>query len=466
MNAGATAGRNVFIFILYGLALKFVLFFPPAALAHYPLLTKLISAYNLKAIERSLEDGTYRGEAGILRIRPDIAKSLGMKVPMDQDYLDATELFKDADRSLEKAKMIMASRNKGTRPGEHAQRILDHFLSYKKGLASAKQRIMIYRSRLNPGLDERFDKERSTGIMDQLIHESLSKTDHRLRDALARFYNLCQGMKRQSHSLNPDNVGFVNEIFRGFIEETPEESLKGLRLDRAAEHDRGKSLDHWKKVMEEEGFPYISILETTLNKFRDKAYRLDPLLFVALMKRESNFDPLAVSSVGAVGLTQIMPGTALDLGMRKVYKPAYFTEGLSLIKLERDKRRRALEALFQIEERDGLRQAERARKLMQESLVLGREKERLFNRYRQDLLQRQGDDRLSPALAIEFGFRYFAGLMKAQKGDISLALASYNAGPHRVTRYGGIPPYAETVRFRNRVLEYYREYLKKVGGSP
>jgi len=52
-------------------------------------------------------------------------------------------------------------------------------------------------------------------------------------------------------------------------------------------------------------------------------------------------------------------------------------------------------------------------------------------------------------------------LMKKQKGDISLALASYNAGPHRVREFNGIPPYEETVHFRNRVLQYYREYLRK-----
>ena len=51
--------------------------------------------------------------------------------------------------------------------------------------------------------------------------------------------------------------------------------------------------------------------------------------------------------------------------------------------------------------------------------------------------------------------------MKEHEGDISLALASYNAGPHRVREYHGIPPFAETVLFRNRVLEYYREYLRK-----
>jgi len=55
--------------------------------------------------------------------------------------------------------------------------------------------------------------------------------------------------------------------------------------------------------------------------------------------------------------------------------------------------------------------------------------QRLFSEYKRDLLDEGSDDRLQASLAIEHGLKYFAGLMKAQKGDMSLALASYNAGP-------------------------------------
>jgi len=53
-------------------------------------------------------------------------------------------------------------------------------------------------------------------------------------------------------------------------------------------------------------------------------------------------------------------------------------------------------------------------------------------------------------------------MMDLQKGDISLALSSYNAGPGRVDQYGGIPPFSETVTFRNRVLRYYRDYIERL----
>ena len=53
-----------------------------------------------------------------------------------------------------------------------------------------------------------------------------------------------------------------------------------------------------------------------------RAADLQPWLLVAVVRAESNFDPMAVSRAGATGLTQLMPSTAADRGVTNVFDPA------------------------------------------------------------------------------------------------------------------------------------------------
>jgi len=122
---------------------------------------------------------------------------------------------------------------------------------------------------------------------------------------------------------------------------------------------------------------YDDLIERAAN-----AYDVAPALVKAVIAAESDFDPAATSHKGAQGLMQLMPATALGLGVSDPYSP-----------------------------RDN---------------VLG------GTRYLRELLDRYG--------------------------DLSRALAAYNAGPRAVDRYRGVPPYRETRQYVSRVLHYYRGY--------
>ena len=53
------------------------------------------------------------------------------------------------------------------------------------------------------------------------------------------------------------------------------------------------------------------------------------------------------------------------------------------------------------------------------------------------------------------GAKYLRDLLIRYSGDSALALAAYNAGPGAVSKFGGVPPYAETRHYVLRVLHEY-----------
>jgi soluble lytic murein transglycosylase-like protein len=99
-------------------------------------------------------------------------------------------------------------------------------------------------------------------------------------------------------------------------------------------------------------------------------------LLAALIRTESAYQPYVVSAAGAIGLAQLMPATAAELGV----------------------------------------------------------------------------DPWNPADNVLGGARYLRRQLD-EFDDVALALAAYNAGPHRVRRYGGVPPFPETQAYVTRIFE-------------
>lgn len=105
-------------------------------------------------------------------------------------------------------------------------------------------------------------------------------------------------------------------------------------------------------------------------------YHLDPQMIHAVMQAESAFNAMAVSPVGALGLMQLMPDVAAELG---------------------------------------------------------------------------ADDPMDPRQNIMAGSRYLRQLLTSHGGNVRLALASYNAGPGNVAKYGKVPPFRETQNYVKKV---------------
>jgi len=67
------------------------------------------------------------------------------------------------------------------------------------------------------------------------------------------------------------------------------------------------------------------------------------------------------------------------------------------------------------------------------------------------------DDPFDPSENIDAGIRYLRYLLDTFP-DRRLAVAAYNAGPNAVKKYGGIPPYAETQSYVQKVWARLQQY--------
>ncbi|MGV8059349.1 MAG: transglycosylase SLT domain-containing protein [Smithellaceae bacterium] len=75
--------------------------------------------------------------------------------------------------------------------------------------------------------------------------------------------------------------------------------------------------------------------------------------------------------------------------------------------------------------------------------------------------QLQVRDAFHPEKNIEGGVRYLRYLLNIYRGNLTLALAAYNAGEGAVAKYNNqVPPYRETKNYVKRVLSLYNSFSR------
>lgn len=73
---------------------------------------------------------------------------------------------------------------------------------------------------------------------------------------------------------------------------------------------------------------HISKILSSVN-FHSRTNKIDPKLVLAVMAKESSFRHKAVSSAGAMGLGQLMPSTAKDMGVSDPFSPEQNIRGMT-----------------------------------------------------------------------------------------------------------------------------------------
>jgi Transglycosylase SLT domain/Domain of unknown function (DUF4124) len=109
------------------------------------------------------------------------------------------------------------------------------------------------------------------------------------------------------------------------IKQAPERAEEQNRTENAKAAQSAKPAPQKNYYVESgtlDNVPFSRIIDAKCDK-----YNVDPSLVKSIIKAESNFNPQAVSPKGARGLMQLMPSTAADMGVRRIFDPEQNIDG-------------------------------------------------------------------------------------------------------------------------------------------
>lgn len=118
----------------------------------------------------------------------------------------------------------------------------------------------------------------------------------------------------------------LNNILQNKLNEIQSSLPSYVKFNKPSTITFDKILDREMLKVEPSSFKYNGEYEDLINDAARK-YNLSSTLIKAVIKAESSFNPNVISKAGAMGLMQLMPGTAEGLGVDNPFDPKQNIDG-------------------------------------------------------------------------------------------------------------------------------------------